>query len=183
MVLVVPTLLALTVLLKQGAELLDRRWVADAVVGIVAAAALVGFGACYLAPLESIGSSSHPTFWSGPVEPKAEIFRRIAEEGEARGGARILAEDWWTYWALAYLGHGTRIEVLRPEDPQRPAPPGGTYYVGFTGGPLERWAASNPALLPRWEVAGAGGRILLRSWWAPAGAEPVIGRRAGGAPH
>lgn len=183
MVLVVPTIVAVTILLGELAASTGRRWVPDALVGGIAALALVGFGTRYLAAIDERGSTSHPTFFTGPVEPKAEAFRLVSSEAAAKGRARVIAEDWWTYWPIAWLGHGTPIEVVPAEEGDRPPLPGGTYWVGFAGGPLERWASGNPALLPRWEVAGAGGHTVLRVWWTPPGAEPIRGRRSAGAPY
>ena len=90
MVLVVPTIVAVTVLLGELAASTGRRWVPEALVGGIAALALLGFGSRYLAAIEEHGSTSHPTFFTGPVEPKAEAFRLVSSEAAAKGRARVI---------------------------------------------------------------------------------------------
>jgi hypothetical protein len=172
LVLVVPTLVAVTVLLGAVGERMGRRWLVPAGVGVMGVLALVGFADRYLAAIEATGSTSETGFWTGPVEPKAEAFRLIAIEAGARGGARVVTEDYWTFQPLAYLAHGTKVEVVEAQSAPRAPLPGGTYWVGFAGGPLERWARGQPSLLPRWDVGGAGRRVALRVWWTPPGVDP-----------
>ncbi len=167
MCLVVPTILAAAVLLREVGARLARPWLAPALTAALAAAFLAGFGLRYLAALEERGSTSHETFWTGPVEPKEDAFRRILAESAPRGGARVVADGFWMYWPLRYLALGKPLEVCDPNRIAGDAPAGGTYWVAFAGGPLDRWASLNPVLLPRWEVAAAGGRAAVRVFWQP----------------
>jgi hypothetical protein len=138
--------------------------------------AVFAVGACYFATLEEHGSRSHVTFRTGPVEPKAEAFRLIEAEAEPRGGALVIAEDWWTYWALAYLGHGTSLDVRQTASRQTAAPAGGTYWAGYAGGAMERWAAGAKGVEPRFVIDGAGGGAVLKVWWTAPRVDPVKGR-------
>ncbi len=165
--LLVPTTLAMTVLLRHALGRANGAVPAIAA-GIMATLALAGFGTRYLHQLQTRGSSSHETFWTGPVEPKEEAFRRIAADAEHNGGACIVADSWWVYWPLAFLAQGTNLLVTEPNALPATAPPGGVYLVGFPDGPFERAASRTPALLPRWDIHGAEGRTVLRVWWMPA---------------
>ncbi|HET8538410.1 MAG TPA: hypothetical protein VFL83_00930 [Anaeromyxobacter sp.] len=181
LVLVVPTVLAVTALLRELEGWSHRPALPVGIVAACAALALAAFGTRYLAALEETGSTSAETFWTGPVEPKAEAFRLVSAATPA-AGARLVAEDWWTYWPLAYLARGSPVRVVRAEEARGPPPPGGTWWVGYAGGPLERWAAARPWILPRFEIRGAGGRTVLRVWWAPM-ADPLRARPTAGAPR
>jgi hypothetical protein len=46
-------------------------------------------------------------------------------------------------------------------------PPGGTYWVAFPNGPLDRWLAANRLASVHWEIPGAGRPVALRVWWSP----------------
>ncbi len=167
MCLVVPTTLALAVLLRELTDRGARAWRAWVPTAAVAALALIGFGSRYLGALEETGSTSHETFWTGPVEPKQEAFQRILDEAAPHGGARVIAESFWLYWPLKYLAHGRPLDVEDSPEVGGEVPPGGTYWVGFAGGPMERWAEATPSVFPRWGVPAAGGHVAVRVWWTP----------------
>jgi hypothetical protein len=162
MCLMVPTILALSILVVEaGAG--TRPLVATALVSV---ALLLAFWRGYFVALETTGSTSHETFWTGPVEPKAEAMRRI--ESDSRGtGARVIADGYWLFWPLAYLAHGTKLEVGDAEHLEDQPPPAGTFLVGFPAGRVEAWARRSGAALLRWEIPGAAGRIVLRVWQIP----------------
>lgn len=167
--LLVPTVLAVSVGLRELGERGARLWRPYALTASVAALLLVGFYLRYFLFLERTGSTSHETFWTGAVEPKAAAFERILAEAKGRGGARIVTESWWVHWPLAYLAWGQPLEVVGvwelSEDSRRP---GGTYWVGFPGGPLEQQFRSLYPGAKHWDIPGAGRPAALRVWWTPA---------------
>jgi hypothetical protein len=168
LILIVPTLLAVTVLVRAVAEP-GRRWaIAGGVVAAVAFAATLAIAFGYFGALTRARSTSHETFWTGPAEPKGEALRLVEAEARERGGARLVAESFWLYQPIAYLAHGGPVDVRYPSNLGGPVPPGGTYWVGFAGGPLEQFASANPILLERWTIPAVDGRAAVRVWWTPA---------------
>jgi hypothetical protein len=167
--LVVPTVLAVTVLVREVAER-GRRWaVAWGAIATAAVAATLAIAVGYLGALERTRSTSHETFWTGPVEPKGEALRLVEAEARQRGGARLVPESFWLHMPIAYLAHGGPVDVRAPAQVDGPVPPGGTYWVGFAGGELEGLAArGNTFLVERWSVPGADGGPAVRVWWTPA---------------
>jgi hypothetical protein len=164
---VVPTVLAVTVLLRELAGGGTRWNRALAVTATIAAASALAIVVCYFGVMERGGAPAHATFWTGPREPKGEAFRLVEGEARERGGARLVAENYWIYWPAAYLAHGGPVEVRYPAQVSGASPPGGTYWVAFAGGPLDRWASTAPLVLERWRIPAAGGRFALRVWWTP----------------
>ncbi len=165
--LVVPTVLGVSVLLRELGGRGAHVWRPYALTAAVSVLLLGGFWLRYFRSLEETGSTSHETFWTGAEEPKAEAFRRMLAEAAPRGGARVMAENWWVYWALAYLGGGGPLDVHDVNDGSGTVPPGGTYWVGFPGGPLDQWLSANRLASVHWEIPGAGRPVALRVWWSP----------------
>lgn len=171
--LVVPTVLALAVLLRElgarGAHL-ERPCLLTAVLAVLL---LGGFWLRYFSALETQGSTSHQTFWTGAREPKQVAFERILAEASPRGGARVVAENWWVFWPLTYLAAGTPLTILSERQGPGMPPPGGTYWVAFPDGPLDQWLSRTRVALPRWDIPGAARPVSLRVWWTPSpGAAP-----------
>jgi hypothetical protein len=158
--LMVPTIVALSILAVEAAAGLGAL-VATAAVSV---ALLGAFWRGYFVALETTGSTSHETFWTGPVEPKAEAFRRI-EAATGGRATRVVADGYWLYWPLAYLAHDTALDVRDAE--RLDDEPGGTYLVGFPNGRVDEWARRSGAARLRWEIPGAAGRIVLRVWERP----------------
>jgi hypothetical protein len=159
--LLVPTIVALAVLVVEAGA-----GQGPVVAVAVASAALLGlFWRGYFVALETTGSTSHETFWTGPVEPKAEAFRLIEAETGGRPTA-VLADGYWLYWPLAYLARGSRLDV-QDVAAGGGTPTGAAYLVGFPDGSLDRWARAAPHVKLRWEIPGAGGRVVLRVWETP----------------
>ena len=171
--LVTPTVLALAVLLREfgarGAHL-ERPFVLTAGLAVLL---LGGFWLRYFSALETTGSTSHETFWTGPREPKQVAFERILAEATPKGGARVVAENWWVYWPLAYLGARGPLSIVS-EQPGPEAPPlGGTYWVAFPGGPMDQGLARSRQALRRWDIPGAARAVSLRVWWTPSPGDPT----------
>jgi hypothetical protein len=167
--LIVPTVLAISVGLRELGERGARLWRPYALMASVAGLLLLGFYLRYFLFLERTGSTSHETFWTGAVEPKAAAFERILAEAKGRGGARLVAESWWVYWPLAYLAWGQPLEVVELWNlPATPGRPGGTWWVGFPGGPIDQRFRSINVGARSWDIPGAGRPAALRVWWIPA---------------
>jgi hypothetical protein len=160
--LVVPTIFALSILIvRAGAGLAPLVALA-----LVAAALLGVFWRGYFVALEATGSTSHETFWTGPVEPKADAFARISNATAGRP-ARVIADGYWLLWPMRYLAHGTALDVRDADRLGAEPLPAGTYLVGFPGGGVEQWAQRSAAARLRWEIPGAAGRVVLRVWELP----------------
>lgn len=165
--LIVPTVLALALLLRELGERGAHWGRPFAVVGVAAALALAGFWQHYFVALETTGSASQETFWTGAREPKRAAFERIA--AASPGGARIVAENWWLYWPIAYLAAGHPFDVDSERPSPGPVPAGGTYWVVFPDGDTDRWLAAGHSARSRWDIAGAGRPVSVRVWWVPRG--------------
>jgi hypothetical protein len=161
--LMVPTILALAVLATSA---WPERGV-TAAAGALSVLMLLAFWRSYFVALETTGSTSHQSFWTGPVEPKQEALRRIAAEAGPRG-AHVVAPSWWLFWPLRFLAGDGPIEVL-DRGPTHPEPDGRAwYFVDFPGGPAARDAAAQAAGL-RWQIRGARDRVVLEVWTFSAG--------------
>jgi hypothetical protein len=166
LVLLVPVLAAIAVLLREVAGRGDAP--ARAAVPVALACALGGaaFVALYLRPLAAHGGASQDTFWTGASqEPKAAAVAHVLREA---GGApaRLVAESFWVYWPAAYFAGAAALQVepfWHAPPPADPAFPGGTWWLGFVGGPLEA-ALGRAGYAPRWEARAGNGRVLLRLW-------------------
>lgn len=161
--LMVPTIFALAVLATSAWS--ERR--AAVAAGAVAALALFAFWRSYVVALEATGSTSHQSFWTGRVEPKQEVFRRIVAEAGPRG-AHVVAPSWWLFWPLRFLAADGPVEVL-----DRPPTYAGVdgrdwYFVDFPGGPMAGEAWAQGAEL-RWTILDPGGRRELEVWKLSAG--------------
>lgn len=164
--LVVPTVLAISVGLRELGERGARLWRPYALTASVAALLLLGFYLRYFLFLERTGSTSHETFWTGEMEPKAAAFEHILAEAKGQGGARVVTESWWVHWPLAYLSWGQPLDVVGVwELSATPGRPGGTYWVGFPGGPIDQQFRSINVGARSWEIPGTGRPVALRVWW------------------
>jgi hypothetical protein len=161
--LLVPTIFAVAVL-ATSAWPAQRTTVAA---GAVAVLALLAFRRHYFVALETTGSTSHQSFWTGPVEPKQGAFGRIAAEAGPRG-AHVIAPSWWLFWPLRFLAGNGPVEVL-DRGPTHAEPDGRDwYFVDFPEGPTAREAAERGAAL-HWTIRGAGGFRVLEVWKLSAG--------------
>jgi hypothetical protein len=165
--LVVPTVLALGVLLRELGGRGAHSWRPYALTAAVAALLLTGFWLRYFRSLEQTGSTSHETFWTGATEPKQEAFRRMLAEAGPRGGAQVWVETWWVYWPVAYLSAGGPLDVRFVGEAQGAVLPGGTYWLVFPDSPLDRLLAASRQATVRWEIPGAARPVALRVWWSP----------------
>lgn len=163
--LIVPTVVAISVLLGELGRRYGDAWPWLVTVSI-ALTFTIGFASYYLKPLQDFGSHGHETFWTGPVEPKAEAIRLITSDANGRE-ATVVADSWWTYWPMAYLAHGKHLEVQAESETISFGRPAGTYWVGFPNGGLPRRLLQIPSAVERWSIVGADGRVVLKVWWQP----------------
>jgi hypothetical protein len=163
MYLVTPCCLALALLLCATG---DTAWARRGQVGcalLVGGLLLAGFAEHYLGALRRTGSEAHRTFRTGPVEPKQAALEHVFA---AAGGepVTVLAEDWWCYYPLRYLGAARPQTRVLPWQEADRAPPSHRFVVGFAGGPCERWLAANAPGLPGREFPDYAGRPVLAVW-------------------
>ena len=148
--------------------------IAPAVVVGIAVLLLVQVQSAYFERLRTLNSQSENAFMTGEREPKEYAFKWILEHRDSARTTRILAEDWWTYWAFKYqsLGHAGfevglasgRWDRRFPRDAQLEEVPRQrteTFYVGYVGGPLGAWFRENQSGLGRVVVEGYGTAPIL----------------------
>lgn len=71
---------------------------------------LFGFYLFYFSPLLETGGRTHPTFITGSDEPKKLAFEWIQNQSQHQE-VLVVSQQYWTYWPLRYLAHGTSIRV------------------------------------------------------------------------
>ena len=83
---------------------------------------LATFDTQYFDEFEQRGGRSHLTFRTAGVEPKQQVFERIAVEREPNVPVLIQTSEWWLYWPLQYLAyaHDDVLVELRSADDPRP---------------------------------------------------------------
>jgi hypothetical protein len=64
---------------------------------------LAGFFCDYFVYFARTGGTSHVAFRTARPEPKLAALRLILKQQPAGSPVSIVADDWWTYWPLAYL--------------------------------------------------------------------------------
>lgn len=171
LVLIVPTVLALGLLIRRLFPEPGREGRAILFTLAITASLLVGFWLRYFVVLEREGSVSATAFWTGLREPKQVAVECILAATTVSGPAQVIAEDWWLYQPLAYLAHGKGIDLV---DPGRRGPPlamtrlpGGTYLLVFGGSEMDsRIAATHHARL-RWTIPATGHPRAINIWWTP----------------
>ena len=169
-VLVAPTALVIAMALRGW---LGRYagGVREAALEAVMGAALIAISlACYLVPLATRDRTAYAGWLgvdalrTGPVEPKEATARWLL--GQARGAAplRVIAEDWWLYWPLAYR-LGSQAVVINAETDLRRARQASadpTFVVTYAGSPLDRRLA--PVARPAFTAIGYDGRAIVNVW-------------------
>ncbi len=173
--LVAPGALVLARGIAYWVEAKRARWRVAAAVLLVAAWLFpVTFYLGYFAFIEGTGGCSHRAFRTAAVEPKQAAYEHVLQQRS--GPARIVADDWWTYWPLAYLASMTddvRVVCREPlpgvaTETDQP-PPGEdleTWYVTFAptagGGEAAAKLENRPVDVPRAVIDDYAGRPLLR---------------------
>jgi len=184
MCLIAPTLLAMTVLVREIGGRQDRMPLAVVGTALAGLLLLAGFERHYLRAIDETGSLSHRAFWTGPVEPKEAALRAVlAGPHDRRLPIRLVAEDWWLYWPVAYLASGKPVTVIDGSTLPAGALPPDLHWLVFAGGPLDRRLAVTPGAVPDQTISGTGRAALLRLWRtdtvspaAPPRRDPPSGR-------
>lgn len=88
----------------------------------------------YFHQIQSTNSTAHPTFISGPVEPKYAAFQAIDSVRDVEKTTTILALDHWTYWPILYLTFGYENYNVTASIPEliRDSSEEEFYYVGWS---------------------------------------------------
>lgn len=163
--LIAPTVLALAILARELGGQGTRTAAPMGVTLLIALLLLAGFGRHYLGALETTGSLSHRTFWTGPVEPKAAALQTLlADSRNARHPIRLVTEDWWLYWPVVYLAAGDPVQVIDGSQLSTGPPLPSHDWLVFVGGPLDRRLAATAGAVPVDSVAGTGRGAVLRIW-------------------
>jgi hypothetical protein len=172
----VPHVLIVALAWEAIAQDLRRPWVSHAAALVVCAVFLASFSVQYFDRLRVSNSVTENAFATAQVEPKQQAFAIIEKHIRPGAHPRILAEDWWTYWALKYLSLGSRkahyqVSILDaswdnrfPRDftlSSRPVESPDVFLVGYVGGSLERTARERWPKLKREVVSGYGNRSVL----------------------
>jgi hypothetical protein len=115
----------------------------------------------YLLALRHQGSSSHRAFMSAPTEPRLTAFRQAREW--LRPGAVVIAEDWWLFQPLTYLGLPTRVPVVHPNSIAdiKQALQAGCVIVCHSYSPLHRAVEATGLPLRHITIHQAGGRPVV----------------------
>jgi hypothetical protein len=146
----------------------------------VALPLLAGFWLCFLIPLDSGEARPNPGSWTGPVEPNQLAVDLIAGATAPDSYARVVAEDWWSYWPIAYYAAATPL-VIENADGKIPSPddvryPVSTYWIAYGGGELDRALARRGDVKRRWSVATSNPHNVLQIWWSPPPSPGAPGR-------
>jgi hypothetical protein len=166
-VLVAPTALAMAMTLSAALGRAAGTW-REALGAAVTGGALVASTiVLYLVPLATRDGTGVNAYKTGPVGPKEAAAQWI--EAEVRQGEpmRLVAEDWWLYWPLAYRLAGQPVTLVDAD--ARPAvaarrTPGRTFDAVFAGSPTDRKLAADPAARLAWTSTGYDGRAVVRLW-------------------
>ena len=169
-VLVAPTALVIAMAL--------RSWLGNSVGNLREAALTATFGtaliaatlAFYLVPLATRDRTGF-TAWlgvdalrTGPVEPKEATARWLLAQRRTGQPLRVIAEDWWLYWPLAYRLGSQAVVINAETDPRRAGQTSAnpTFVVTYAGSPLDRRLA--PVARPAFTAIGYDGRAIVDVW-------------------
>lgn len=165
-VLVAPTAMGIAIaarsVLGRAAGTL-REALATATLGALLLASTIAF---YLVPLANRDATAHMAFRTGPVEPKEAAARWISAEAR-RAPIRLITENWWLHWPLAYRLAGQPVVVVDAEKQPLEAlreTPLRTIDVVFAGGPADRRLAVDPGARLTYTAQGYDGRAVVRLW-------------------
>ena len=169
-VLVAPTALVIAMALRAwlGKNVGTLREAAlAATLGAALIAATLAF---YLVPLATRDRTGF-TAWlgvdalrTGPVEPKEATARWLLAQRRTGQSLRVIAEDWWLYWPLAYRLDSQAVVINAETDPRGAGQPGAdpTVVVTYAGSTLDRRLA--PVARPAFTATGYDGRAIVDVW-------------------
>jgi hypothetical protein len=172
------TALALAVLLGRCFPDGSRKPFFQASVAGLVLPLLAGFWLGYLRPLDRGDARPGAGIPTGlPALNQAALEAVARRSGSMR--ARVVAEDWWIYWPIAYLAGPRSPLAIEPGGPEaargRDVPPGGTYWIAYRGGALDRSLGGNKAIRRVATVEDRERRHALEIWWRPLPAPKTPG--------
>ena len=130
----------------------------------LAALLLAGFWSHYLRVLEREGSRSASAFWTGPIEPKEAAYDQFAAIIRTEGPIRVVAEDWWLYWPVAYLAAGQPLKLINAERGLPGAQQKGDYWLVYAGSQLDRRIAATAGARLSATIDATGHPKALHIW-------------------
>ena len=157
------------------AELLIRdegagafRWACLGLGGLL----LAGFAHFYFEAELKDGALAHPTYATGPLEPKTAAFAQILNDSreKAPGSVLIIADEWWNYWPMRYfaLPHPEITVALVKGDSNRleGAYAQGAFLVGFPSGSIanEFSKAASDSWAFHYDYRSYAGKSILQLW-------------------
>jgi len=136
-----------------------RRVTSTAAVAL-ASVTLLSFYVNYFREFAATGGRSHLAYRTAPIEPKQQALDRIIATRDATSRTTVVAQEWWTYWPIAYLSsRDGRVSVNRTFDSSA------AYVVEFTGTPelaaALDWVQARGLQARPTEIRDAGGGELL----------------------
>ena len=121
----------------------------------------------YFEFIHRTGGQSHLTFRTAPIEPKQQALDLVLQKRDPARKARIVCDQWWNYWPIAYLAYGqANVEALT-RDAWTELPPSSdqTWFVEFVD-PIAPDELSRPSMaakpsIPRQVIRDYAGRPLI----------------------
>jgi hypothetical protein len=109
---------------------------------LVAASLLASFYVNYFREFATTGGRSHLTYVTSAVEPKQRALEFILNQQPGPGDVTVVAQQWWLYWPIAYLGSKhpgvsvtMSLDVDRGPGVQEALQQGSVFFVEFAGTP------------------------------------------------
>jgi hypothetical protein len=165
------TVLAMAAVLGWWSDRGGWGWLAQPLVAAAAAFLLAGFWFHYLSAGEHPRGRPGQGYWTAAEDPGATAFKAISRAAGANPKAAIVAEDWWIAAPIAYYASGSPLKVVKDGKSLDldSSSPGGTYWVAYASGPLDRSLAGRPGLRLRQTITTNHPLNSLHIWWqAPA---------------
>lgn len=164
-VLVAPTALVLALALRtwlRGQAGRLREAIVTSVLGLSLIAAMISL---YFVPLATRNEVSSDSFKTGIVEPKEATARWLIAHSRSDRPLRLVAEDWWLSWPMAYRLSGHAVTVIDARDDPHEAlriSKQRTVDVVYAGSARDRQLA--PGSHPVFVATGHDGRAVIRVW-------------------
>ena len=135
------TALTIAVLVERLSRDKMRKQVFHAALAAICVALLAGFWSHYLRPLERGENRPNPSLWVGLPQLNPIAARHILADVRDHD-ALVIAEDWWSYWPIAYQLYGSPLRTMDATWNNAPSPvasqPGRTYWISYRGSRLDR---------------------------------------------
>ena len=165
LVLVTPMVVAVALSLRRVETFGLPAAVAPAIAVALGLAALAFTEENYFGELMKTGSTSHETFWTGEVEPKAAAFSTIKGNCDRLRTVRVIADGWWAFQPLQFLAFGEpkmTVELLTtlPKPDQQTD----VFLVGFPMGAFKTAERTEDARgqVKVWSIPGTARSEALR---------------------